>query len=189
MGGGAVMMNPGADSATKPYESCCHQWHACYQICGTSKKTCDTTFESCAKDACGADDKCIKDIELNTMMMQLGGCKKFDEAQYQACECAPADKVASKREAAIRNFYKKNSPDHVDKAKDLATKADSPSKLAGLFKKLLLKYPEAIVIKEDPMKSMFDKIKLDDTKKSGEKADGDTTEEDDSASDEEKIEL
>lgn len=36
--GGMMMMQPGKDGADKPYEQCCHQWHACYQICGSSKK-------------------------------------------------------------------------------------------------------------------------------------------------------
>lgn len=163
MGVGMVSMNAGGDGdEAAPYESCCHQWHACYQICGMAKKTCDDTFETCAKKACGEDDeKCNKDISLNLMMMKLAGCKKFDESQYQVCECAPKDKADSKREAAIRNFYKKNSPENVDKAKDLVAKAETTSKMAGLFQKLLLKYPDAIVIKENPMKAMFDKIKME----------------------------
>lgn len=190
MGGGAVMMNPGGDGEDgKPYESCCHQWHACYQVCGISKKTCDTAFETCSKEACGEDEKCTKDVELNNMMMKLGGCKKFDEAQYQACECAADDQVETKREAAIRYFYKKNSPESVDKAKGLAAKADSPSKMAGLFTKLLAKYPEAIVIKDDPMKEMFDKVKMD--RATGSDSDDDDKEESDEEvmTDEEKIEL
>lgn len=188
MGGGDMMMNPGGEGSNeKPYESCCHQWHACYQICGASKKTCDATFESCAKEACGNDDEqCTKDLELSNMMMKLGGCKKFDEAQYQNCECTPANQASSKREAAIRKFYKKNSPENVDKATSLAQKADTPGKVAGLFTKLLLKYPEAITIKDDPMKAMFDKINVekDDDKatETSETVHGDDNEE-------EKIEL
>jgi len=128
MGGGALMMNPGADgSEDKPYESCCHQWHACYQICGVSKQTCDTTFETCSKQACGFDDKCNKDVEINNMMMKLGGCKKYEQAQYQACECAPSHQVPQKREAAIRYFYKKFAPENVDKAKDLGPRQTRPA--------------------------------------------------------------
>lgn len=195
MGGGAVMMNPGditGKNVGKPYESCCHQWHACYQICGVSKKTCDTTFETCAKEACGdGDEKCNKDIELNNMMMKLGGCTKFDQAQYQACECASSNQLAQKREAAIRYFYKKFAPENVEKAKELAAKADTASKMAGLFRKLLLKYPDAIVKKEDPMKAMFDKIKVDaDEQKTPTTDDQEDPDVDGSSDvDEEKIEL
>mmetsp|Transcript_100135 Transcript_100135/g.289121 ORF Transcript_100135/g.289121 Transcript_100135/m.289121 type:complete len:260 (-) Transcript_100135:477-1256(-) len=186
MGGGAVMMNPGdSGSNEKPYEDCCHAWHACYQVCGVAKKTCDNTFEACAKEACGDDEKCTKDLELSSMMMKLTGCKPFDEAQYQACECVVNDKVPEKREAAIRNFYKKNSPENIDKAKSLVTKADTPSKLAGLFIKLLSKYPDAIIKKEDPMKSMFDKIKLDEADKVSDEDEAEKGE----AADDEKIEL
>lgn len=189
MGGGAVMMNPGDPNKNeKPYESCCHQWHACYQICGVSKSTCDTTFDTCAKESCavGADhEECKKGLELNSMMMKLSGCKRFDEAQYLNCDCAPAATAPSKREAAIRQFYKKNSPESVEKAASLAQKADTPSKLAGLFMKLLLKYPEAITIKEDPMKAMFDKINLDKTTQASEES----LQSDDGDDEEEKIEL
>lgn len=175
MGGGAVMMNMG-ETGEKPYESCCHQWHACYQICGVSKKTCDSTFDACAKETCGDDDeKCTKDVELSTMMMKLGGCKKFDESQYQACECTPSDQASQKREAAIRYFYKKYAPENVEKSKSLAAKADTPSKLAGLFVKLLLKYPDSIVKKDDPMKTMFDKIKVDTESSSSSSSSGTET--------------
>ena len=187
MGAGTIMGNPGgSEGDEKPYEDCCHQWHACYQICGVSKQTCDKAFDTCSKQACGADDKCIKDAALSNVMMKLAGCKKYDEAQYQACECASSAQVASKREAAIRYFYKKFAPDNVDKAKDLAVKADTASKLAGLFRKLLLKYPEAIVKKDDPMKAMFDKIKNDAEQK---KSSDEEVEEPTERTDEENIEL
>lgn len=156
-GSGSMILKPGENNA-KPYESCCHQWNACYQICGISKKVCDTEFEECSKKSCGADSSCTKDLELNSMMMKLSGCKRYDDAQLRACECAPNKQAQTKREAAIRYFYKKQSPENADKASDLAAKADTPSKLGGLFRKLLLKYPDAIEIKEDPMQAMFDKI-------------------------------
>jgi len=180
MGGGSMLM-PGGGSMEKPYESCCHQWHACYQICGSSKKICDTTFETCSKESCAGDEKCTKDLELTNMMLKLGGCKRFDESQLRQCDCTPKNKALEKREASIRKFYKKNSPDNVDKVPNLAKKADTPGKLAGLFIKLLLKYPEAITIKEDPMKAMFDKINVDKPPPE--------SEETDTASDEDKIEL
>jgi hypothetical protein len=185
MGGGAMFMNPGKSSSEKPYESCCHQWHACYQICGVSKKTCDATFDTCSKATCGGgDESCSKDLELNNMMMKLGGCKTFDEAQNRNCECTPEAKAPAKREAAIRKFYQKNAPESADKAASLIQKADTSSKLAGLFIKLLLKYPTAIEIKEDPMKAMFDKINVED--KTAESKESVEAEDD---VDEEKIEL
>lgn len=171
-------MMAGADATgDKPYESCCDQWHACYQICGVSKKTCDTTFETCAKEGCGADETCTKDVELNTMMMKLGGCQKFNEAQYKACECTQKDQAPAKRQAALRYFYKKYAPDSVDKAESLAAKADTPSKMAGLLIKLLLKYPAAIQKVEDPMKKMYDKIRTESSTEGGTKVEEQTDEE------------
>jgi hypothetical protein len=164
MGGGVMMMAPGADEdQERPYAGCCDQWHACYQVCGVNKATCDTAFETCAKEACGPEtnEQCHKDVNLSNMMMKLGGCQKFNEAQLQACECKPKDAAVVQREAALRYFYKKQAPDNVDKVPNLIAKADSPSKLAGLFIKLLRKYPEAIQQKEDPMKAMYDKIRLE----------------------------
>lgn len=155
-------MKPGGGTGDeKAYESCCHQWHACYQICGVSKKTCDAAFEKCSKAKCGTDEACNKELNLSSMMMKLSGCKTFDEAQYRACECTSSDKATERRESAIRYFYKKQAPESVEKAKSLAAKADTSLKMAGLFIKLLLKYPDAIEKKQDPMQEMFDKIKND----------------------------
>jgi len=163
MGGGAIMMTGGGDGGgEKPYETCCDQWHACYQICGMSKNACDTAFETCAKDACGIeyDTKCKQDVEINTMMMKLSGCQKFNEAQYRACECTPNERAMTKRRGALEYFYKKYSPDTMDKVEHLAKKADTTKKMANLLMKLLQKYPEAIQKIEDPMKKMYDKIRM-----------------------------
>lgn len=187
MGAGS-MMAAGGDGGAKAYESCCDQWHACYQICGVSKKACDTAFEECGKEKCGDDDEaCNKELNMSKLMMQLGGCQGYNQAQYQACECVTKDQAGSKREAALRYFYKKQAPENVDKVEGLVKKADSSSKFAGLMKKLLVKYPKAILKKADPMQEMFDKIKIEQEKKGGE----DTTEEEVSDEDEseERIEL
>ena len=161
IGAGSLMMTGGGGNAEKPYTACCDQWHACYQVCGISKKKCDATFETCAKASCETMDDsetCTKDAELSAMMLKLGGCQGFNQAQYAACDCVANDKAAAQREAALRYFYKKQAPDSVDKVSNLATKADSASKLAGLLVKLLLKYPAAIVKKEDPMAEMYERI-------------------------------
>ena len=148
LGAGSIMMTGGGGSTDKPYEACCDLWHACYQVCGVSKKSCDQQFETCAKDRCHSatdSETCTKDADLSIMMMKLGGCQAFNQAQYKACDCtATKDKAVAQREAALRYFYKKQAPDNVDKVPNLVAKADTPSKLAGLFVKLLAKYPAAI---------------------------------------------
>jgi hypothetical protein len=54
----------------------------------------------------------------------------------------------------------------VEKAKELAKKADSTTKMAGLFKKLLAKYPDAIQKIEDPQQAMYQKM-MDEAKEKG----------------------
>jgi len=164
MGGGMMMMGMGAGNEV--YSPCCDLWHACYQTCGSSKKNCDDSFSKCSKQMCGSDEKCKESANLNGMMVGMGGCSKFNEGQYQACDCVVKDLVVTKRTDAIRYFYKRFSPENVDKARNLATKADSTSKMASLFKKLLVKYPDAIKTIEDPAQKRFEQM-MDDTKKSG----------------------
>eukprot|EP00977_Amphora_coffeiformis_P025438 scaffold19791_cov142-Amphora_coffeaeformis.AAC.2 len=197
MGGGSMMMMAGGGAEDdKPYEACCDQWHACYQICGVSKATCDTTFETCAKEACAEDATCKQNVEINAMMMQIGGCQKFNEAQVKVCECtakggddSSTGAAATKRQAALRYFYKKFAPENIDKVENLAAKADTPSKMAGLFLKLLRKYPEAIQKVEDPMKKMYDKIRMETKEKEGDDTTVVVEETEEGASEGEHIEL
>jgi hypothetical protein len=164
--GSGMVMNMGAASSeeepsTEVYASCCDEWHACYQICGVSKKACDDSFKTCSTAKCGADAECTKQIELNTMLMNLGGCQKFDQAQYQACDCVDKKKAPAQREAAIKRFYKKFAPGNEDKAAELVKKADTASKLAALLRKLIGKYPNAIQKIEDPQQAMYRKMMQD----------------------------
>lgn len=174
MGGGLVMMGGKNDGNNeKVYESCCHLWHACYQVCGVSKKVCDDSFKTCTAEVCGEDGECKQDASLASLMIGMGGCQRFDEAQYGACECVDKSKETAKREAAIRRFYKMNAPDQEAKAEGLAQKADSKGKLASLFRKLLAKYPAAIEKTEDAQQAMYRNIFKDAQKRNGD-ADGAT---------------
>ena len=38
-------MMMGAGSGNEQYAACCDSWHACYQTCGASKKSCDEGFK------------------------------------------------------------------------------------------------------------------------------------------------
>lgn len=159
MGGGMVLMGNQNEKEDEPYASCCDEWHACYQVCGIAKKICDDSFKSCAAIKCGSDEDCTKQVELSTMMMNLSGCHRFDQAQYQACECVLKNKATEKRQAAIRRFYNKFAPSAETKADELAKKVDkSTAKMAGLFRKLLSKYPDAIQKVEDPQQAMYRKM-------------------------------
>lgn len=166
MGGGIMMMGKDKNSGKEVYAPCCDLWHACYQTCGAPKKSCDDGYDQCTKELCDNDNDCEKTANINSMMIKIGGCQKYDQAQYQACECVPKDKAEDKRADAIRYFYKKHAPSGVEKAKELAKKADSTTKMAGLFKKLLAKYPDAIQKIEDPQQAMYQKM-MDEAKEKG----------------------
>ena len=190
----AMMFQMGSDDTDDqaPHEICCDQWHACYQVCGVSKESCDATFSTCAEKVCGADEKCHQNAKISHMSIQFGGCQKYDRAQYTSCECVPKQKATDKREAVIRNFYKKHSPDSIDKAADLAKKADTALKMAGLLRKLIKKYPESIQRKEDPKRKEYDDMMRqveENRKKDPDNGGEDSTEEEEEENEDEKIEL
>mmetsp|Transcript_4 Transcript_4/g.13 ORF Transcript_4/g.13 Transcript_4/m.13 type:complete len:255 (+) Transcript_4:59-823(+) len=167
MGGGVMMMGQGMGKEV--YAECCDLWHACYQTCGASKKNCDDGFSTCSKKMCAGNKECTSSADINSMMLNMGGCQKFDQAQYQACQCVTKDKVEKSRADSIRYFYKKYAPENVGKAEQLATKADTSSKMAGLFKKLLTKYPDAITKTKDPQQQMYEEMMNNVGKKGEEK--------------------
>jgi hypothetical protein len=100
------------------------------------------------------------------MLMKLGGCSKYEQAQSQACDCVSKDKdkhVVARKDV-LEKFYKKYAPDSVHKVPDLAKKADTAAKLAVLMQKLVKKYPESIQKIEDPkaaeMRKMMEDVKI-----------------------------
>lgn len=155
-----MMMGAGTKSGGEKYAVCCDRWHACYQTCGASKKSCDESFKSCSEGMCAGDGECKKSSDMNSMLLNMGGCQMFDQAQHGACECVKKDKREEKRAAALRSFYKKFAPDSVDKVDALAKKVDTTAKLAVLFRKLHTKYPESIkVVIDDEMARMQEMMK------------------------------
>lgn len=174
MGGGALMLNKAESSQEKPFEKCCHEWHACYQICGTSKQACDEAFKSCSEEKCkGKGEDCTQQYQLISMMLQLGGCQSFESQQAAACKCVSKkdDKHLKKREEVLKMFYQKYAPDSIDKVPELAKKTDTAAKMAQLLRKLVAKYPESIVFVESEeakkYKEMFENVnqKMKDEKK------------------------
>jgi secretory phospholipase A2 len=174
--GAGIVMSTGQEEE-KAFAPCCDQWHACYQICGMAKKTCDDEFKTCSDELCGDDEDCTKSAGISAMMTRMQGCQKYDQAQYQACECVLKDKAAEKREAAIRYFYKKHAPESVGKAGELAKKASTSSKMAGLLRKLLKKYPKSIQKIEDPQQERMRKIMEEKPEKHAEKDETEESEE------------
>jgi hypothetical protein len=158
MGMHMMQTNGDGDDGASPVESCCDQWHACYQVCGASKKQCDEAFDKCSKQACAVspdEADCTQKANLLTLMTKMGGCQDYTAAQYKACDCVRSDaKVDARRTDVIRAFYEQvvvassssnNEDDTAKKAKDLAQKATTPKKMAALMRKLIAKYyPDSI---------------------------------------------
>jgi len=155
--GGGMMMTAGANGVEK-YSPCCDLFHACYQTCGSPKKLCDDAFKTCSAKICGSDKECVSSADLKGMMMNFGGCDKYDKAQSQNCDCALKDKVEEKRAAALEYFYRKHAPNGKADPLALAKKADTTAKMASLLRKLVVKYPKAIKIKKDPQQEMMDRM-------------------------------
>ena len=159
MGSGNINLFGGdEDEDGKPYEDCCHEWHACNQICGISKQNCDDTYAKCTEEKCkGKDPNCLEQANMNMMMNGLAGCKSFEVIQNKACTCVTkyGDRHVKQREEALLNFYKKYAPKSIRKVHDLAKKADSMTKMAKLLQKLIKKYPESIELVEDPQTKMY----------------------------------
>lgn len=191
------MITMAGNDDKKVYESCCDEWHACYQICGMSKKVCDESFQKCAEAKCGDDKDCTQGLSIQNMMLQLGGCKLFDQAQYERCECVKSQKTEKQRTAVLKKFYQKFAgEDSFDEKKiaGLVKKADSAAKMAGLMQKLIAKYADkAIKRVEDPQKKQYEemmrKIKLDSEEKAKESPTEETGEEEEETGDHEHVEL
>jgi len=185
MGGSSMIMMGGSeDEVKKKYEDCCHQWHACYQICGSTKKSCDEQFKTCSAEKCAADDECKKSADLSSMLLNLSGCRKYDEMQLKGCECIESKSAPKARTRILSRFYEKFAASDSDadatkkKVDDLMKKADTKLKFATLLNKLVAKYSNAVKIVDDPQRNMYQKIMEEAGKSKSEKDDDEATTED-----------
>jgi hypothetical protein len=168
--GGMQVMAPGEANADKddPTTICCDLRNACLQTCGSLKSFCDEEYAKCSKAACPsiADEEkkaqCQKTVNLNDLMIKLdNNCQKHSQEQYKHCDCVSKSDAPAKRERILRNFYKKFSPEGLDKVPGLAAKADTTAKLVGLLLKLYQKYPAVISKIKDPQQEYMEKIMKD----------------------------
>jgi len=162
------MSAPGSD-ANQVHESCCDKRTACLQICGNTKMNCDDEFQQCTKDVCSkADDeeKCSQNINILSIMINFENCQTYDQLQYSHCNCVALEDVQEERQEILKKFYKKFSPDSVDKVEGLAKKADTTRKMANLMGKLVMKYyPETIQKIKDPQEERIEKMMREDKSK------------------------
>ena len=163
-GMGGMQIFSQAQDSKSPHEVCCDLRSACLQTCGASKSFCDDEFLKCGTAACenltDAEEKksCESSASMNQILVQFDNCQKYDAAQSSHCECVPKAEVADKRERVLRAFYKKFSPEAVEKVPALAAKADTPAKMVGLLLRLYKKYPTVIKKRKDPQQEAMEKI-------------------------------
>ena len=161
---GGMQVFSGISDDEDPMRVCCDLRHACLQTCGSIKTFCDDEYIQCGKDVCvGMTDeeeksKCEKSSSINDIMVKMDGCQRYDQEQYQHCECVAKDSVQTKRERVIRAFYKKYNPESVDKVSGLMQKVDTTAKMVGLLLKLYKKYPSVIQKVKDPKQEMMEKM-------------------------------
>lgn len=162
--GGGMIMSMGKEEPEE-MEACCNRRTACFQTCGSSKKTCDKEFDSCVDVSCSeivdpdAKEKCESSAKLQKMMAGFGDCREYDAAQAAGCQCMAPEKAVARREKLLADFYKKHAPSDVGKVAGLAAKAGANAqKFAALLSKLVAKYPKAIKIKKSEQQDYMDKI-------------------------------
>lgn len=173
MSPGSFGSDGGGAGARDPKDTCCDLRHACLQTCGSVKTGCDDDFQTCTQRVCAAlpnpdeKKKCESSSSIHNLMISMDKCQKYSSAQAASCECVPNDKVPSRHERLLRNFYKKYSPEStlsssLDKVPGLVKKVDSsPRKMAGLLLQLYKKYPQAIKKIKDPQQEMMEKMMKD----------------------------
>lgn len=168
-GGVGNMMIMKGGKKYKHIEHCCHLKNACYQLCGSNKKTCDAELDKCMEKGCDTlseysttDLESMSDDDINkekdecrstkgivALLGNISGCKEYDMHQRIVCECVDKEKVGEKMERVLRNFYKKYNPDGSSKVKGLL---DKTAGKRSIFNKILYglvkKYPDAIKKKE-----------------------------------------
>jgi hypothetical protein len=164
-GGGMSMTVPGGSDKNGPQEGCCDHRTACLQICGNTKMNCDEEFKQCTNDVCSKatdEKKCTESTSIFSIMINFENCSTYDQQQYSHCTCVATDDVPDAQKEILRKFYKKFSPDSIDKVDGLAEKVDTPRKMANLLGKLVKKfYPKTIQKIKDPQQERMERMMKD----------------------------
>lgn len=161
MGGGMSMFSVGGDDdRDSEIRPCCDRRHACFGLCGASKKKCDALFKKCTDTTCAGlvDDEakkaCESSASLKTLMAGMSGCKDFDAAQLQACDCVAKDKADKRKTQVLTDFYTKwggeKKAEVGPKVAKLLEKSKSPSAFAFTLMRLVNKFPQCIKQVVDP---------------------------------------
>jgi len=160
-------------SATKKDEvldACCDARQACDQICGSTLRLCEETFDKCLQETCSKqpnEEDCKKDANIHKLMVSLSGdvCQTFTPSQNLGCECLPEERAKKRRKTILKDIYAKHAPESLDKVDGLAAKSvDTPKKFATLLIKLVAKYPAIVNVIGDPKSDYFENLFKDSKK-------------------------
>lgn len=147
-------------------EACCNVFQACLSICGARRKSCSDGFNKCTKSTCSgiedseAGEACTRDASLHRMLINLGGCKMYDNAQAASCRCVVKKKVYQKRRQVLRAFWAKHNNNKTEEDIDrvLAKYSKSTSSFAGLLLKLVRKYKKSIKVSKSEYENAMDEL-------------------------------
>jgi len=165
-GFGMSMFSAADKGKHDPLVGCCDLRHACYGICGSSKKRCEDDFKKCSDAACAAvvdaEEKksCEQTSSIHAMSASFGGCKSFDDAQKSQCDCVAKDRAAKRRKQSLTDFYKKHNKDKLEDVEKLWQKHGKKDawKFAKLLGKLVATYPKAVKSIKTKEQQMYDEI-------------------------------
>eukprot|EP00980_Cylindrotheca_fusiformis_P001893 scaffold431_cov103-Cylindrotheca_fusiformis.AAC.12 len=175
--GGAIMKmktDEDEDEEEDVLLSCCDQRNACLQTCGSLTVVCEQAFMACGEQTCAAIDdgsNCTRSLQLQKLLHTISPtyCDDYYRAQKQNCQCVSTENAPQARMEFLTKFYDKyddnnDSKEIEQKAKSLATKADTSRKMSTLVGKLIMKYyPETITRIKDPQQERMEQMMKDAT--------------------------
>lgn len=125
------------------------------------KAKCEKRLDKCMNEKCERlgdaveKDKCKSTAKLFSLGAQMIACPAFQDAQREACQCVPQDKVDASNKARLVHFLTASDApanELSDAAIDKLLRKYSGQE-PKMFLRLLLKYPQAL--KMDKKKSNF----------------------------------
>jgi hypothetical protein len=94
------------------------------------------------------------------MLINLGGCKMYDNAQAASCRCVVKKKVYQKRRQVLSAFWAKHNNNKTEEDIDrvLAKYSKSTSSFAGLLLRLVRKYKKSIKVSKSEYENAMDEL-------------------------------
>ena len=100
------------------FTSCCDIHDRCYGTCNKTKTDCDLEFNSCMEQLCmdtmkseSARDSCKSSAGLYYMGVNSMGCRAYQDAQKEACDCGLAGPAVEPAKDPRRKLERPDRPD------------------------------------------------------------------------------